>query len=457
DSPLRSGMFFPLDDGEGGAVVVFWCIRANFWQIYGQRFSAEGERLWGPDGLPLVENWHGDAGLKDAVNDSLGNGFISWSKSLSPINEIYVQKFNLLTGERYWGEMGVRDCGDLARCDYQALAVDGSGGVIDFWTDTRHGDIEHWYLYAQHLDADGNPLWTPNGIPVCPPWSSTPPLAYDLQAVPDDTGGGIVASWDFCLRISGAGEVLWYTSFPGSYNRILIHLLRHPEDGYLWISSWQYYPGQSIDYYLNRLDPQTGQKLFGHNDLRIGGDYLLAVNGGVMVFEPNEPYVPGHIRARRIDHDGSQIWQTDLALTEMSGSIFVQPYAVSDGMDGAVVAFEDERHWWQTRVDISAQRVLSNGSLGIPPFTPPPAEHQPLGQVLYVSGGLVCFSLPQPGEVRLELFDLLGRRVVVLSEGYRPSGEYSLRLDTGELPSGIYLLRLSAASLRQIVKVVVMR
>lgn len=58
----------------------------------------------------------------------------------------------------------------------------------------------------------------------------------------------------------------------------------------------------------------------------------------------------------------------------------------------------------------------------------------------------VAFSAP--GEARVEVFDVLGRRVAVLHDG--PAGpDASAALDVGALPSGLYLVRLSAAGVRQ--------
>lgn len=56
------------------------------------------------------------------------------------------------------------------------------------------------------------------------------------------------------------------------------------------------------------------------------------------------------------------------------------------------------------------------------------------------------YSLPAPGEVRVEAFDLAGRSVRVLASGARPAGagEIAWRLDDAggrPLPAGVYLVR----------------
>jgi len=57
----------------------------------------------------------------------------------------------------------------------------------------------------------------------------------------------------------------------------------------------------------------------------------------------------------------------------------------------------------------------------------------------------IRYAVAQPGPVRLEVFDVLGRRVVVLVDGLQPAGLHTVVFDAGTLPSGLYLYRLHAA------------
>ena len=56
----------------------------------------------------------------------------------------------------------------------------------------------------------------------------------------------------------------------------------------------------------------------------------------------------------------------------------------------------------------------------------------------------VAFTLADPGDVMLEVFDLSGRKVATVAEGYRPAGENEAMLDTGKLAAGVYIYRLRA-------------
>ncbi|MFT4603522.1 MAG: hypothetical protein ACI9W4_000237 [Rhodothermales bacterium] len=56
----------------------------------------------------------------------------------------------------------------------------------------------------------------------------------------------------------------------------------------------------------------------------------------------------------------------------------------------------------------------------------------------------LSFSLAQPSSARIEVFDMLGRRVQLVDLGQRAAGSASVRLDTSGLTPGNYLTRITA-------------
>jgi len=55
----------------------------------------------------------------------------------------------------------------------------------------------------------------------------------------------------------------------------------------------------------------------------------------------------------------------------------------------------------------------------------------------------IGFSLPQPSSVKLDVFNVAGRRVATLADGSYPAGEHFVRWDARKLSSGTYFYRLS--------------
>jgi hypothetical protein len=59
------------------------------------------------------------------------------------------------------------------------------------------------------------------------------------------------------------------------------------------------------------------------------------------------------------------------------------------------------------------------------------------------SSTIIRYSLPQASDVRLDVYDLLGRRVATLAEGRQDGGEHAVVWDAEEMGSGVYFYRLA--------------
>jgi flagellar hook assembly protein FlgD len=81
----------------------------------------------------------------------------------------------------------------------------------------------------------------------------------------------------------------------------------------------------------------------------------------------------------------------------------------------------------------------------------------------FSSGTALTFDVPSPGaDVRLEVFDVAGRRVCVLLDGAQPPGRRAVHWDgqdsTGRrVASGIYYCRMVADGFEQTVKMMLLR
>lgn len=58
----------------------------------------------------------------------------------------------------------------------------------------------------------------------------------------------------------------------------------------------------------------------------------------------------------------------------------------------------------------------------------------------------ISFALPARSEVRLEVFDMLGRKVETVFNGVKPAGSHMVTFDASGLASGVYIYKLSTAT-----------
>ncbi|OGC90292.1 MAG: hypothetical protein A2W25_05980 [candidate division Zixibacteria bacterium RBG_16_53_22] len=63
------------------------------------------------------------------------------------------------------------------------------------------------------------------------------------------------------------------------------------------------------------------------------------------------------------------------------------------------------------------------------------------------SGTLISFDLPQASEIRLDIFDIQGRKVGALTKGMLPAGRHSVIWNAAGFSSGLYFYRLAAGNM----------
>ena len=71
--------------------------------------------------------------------------------------------------------------------------------------------------------------------------------------------------------------------------------------------------------------------------------------------------------------------------------------------------------------------------------------------------GAVAFHLDAEADVRLAVYDVLGREVAVLADGPYPAGPHRASFDAGALPAGAYIVRLVAGGAAHAARVTVVR
>ncbi|HUL44852.1 MAG TPA: T9SS type A sorting domain-containing protein [Bacteroidota bacterium] len=69
----------------------------------------------------------------------------------------------------------------------------------------------------------------------------------------------------------------------------------------------------------------------------------------------------------------------------------------------------------------------------------------------------ITFDVPRSGDVTLEVYDLLGRKVMELAGGFHQAGSYTVTANFNGLASGVYLYKLTAGDFRDVKKMLVVK
>ena len=69
----------------------------------------------------------------------------------------------------------------------------------------------------------------------------------------------------------------------------------------------------------------------------------------------------------------------------------------------------------------------------------------------------IRFSLPEAGNVKLTLFNILGQEIRTLVNEYRESGVHTINFEANNLKSGMYIYKIEAGSFKQSRKMILVK
>ncbi len=428
-------------DGKGG-IFFTWADSRDIVHtyIYAQHMDSSGNILWQTDGVKISDE---EGGSAQVVLDGAGGIIIDYVDYIS--DNLVVQRIDS-TGKRIWGDSGVHLSND-GFVNYLHSASDGKGGIIVSWIVNDDSAI-----YAQRFRHDGSIAWSLDRIRL-----STVKTERSINVMIDFPGSGAVICWTTgtnvevrAQRVDSLGILLWgnngiHVGFGGLYTGMIVSENK----------------GGVIIPVASALQ---GLKLFRlkSNGIQIwtGGilvtsfyidqfDMISDNNSGVIVAYNASYNISSYLDmyAQRLDSSGVVRWKQDgVAITNYNGEPKFRPRAVSDGKGGVITAWLDNRPnfgVYAGRVDSAGKVVtgiLQGGDFVIPdnlilyqnypnPFNPET---------------IIKYQLPGNSNVKLTIYDVLGKEIKLLISEREEPGEHSISFNAKDFPSGIYFYRITA-------------
>jgi len=252
---------------------------------------------------------------------------------------------------------------------------DGVGGAIVVWEDSRSG--QGYDVYARRVDAPGNPLWTADGVAVC----TATGFQSAAQLTSDGSGGAIIAWQDnrsdsyydiYARRVDDSGNALWTADgvalCTAVFTQFAPQIISDSAGGA--IVTWRDNRDAPYDYdiYAQRIDA-SGNVLWATNGVALcaaasdqGDPFIVSDgSGGAIVAWKDYRNGESDIYAQRIDSAGNSVWTANGVAICTATSYQSGLQIASDGAGGAVITWQDERTGWEI-FDIYAQRILAGGS-----------------------------------------------------------------------------------------------
>jgi hypothetical protein len=254
-----------------------------------------------------------------------------------------------------------------------AMIASGRGGAIVAWV---QGDGAQ-DIYAQRVGSLGELLWPPEGVVI----SEAEGSQFSPVISSDGEGGAIVVWMDqrgttgthlYAQRVDSTGAVLWTedgvpvcTATPGGQADARILLC----EGGDFIVTWDDSRSGSYDIYAQRFDG--------------GGNPLWTVDGVAVCTAANDQYIPDivsdgedgaiiawedqrsgnwDIYAQRIDPDGNPLWDANGVAVCTDPADQTQPRIASNMTGGAFIAWTDHRSSGEHNTNVYVQDIDFDGT-----------------------------------------------------------------------------------------------
>jgi len=207
-------------DSQGGVIVAWSDARNGAMNIYAQRFSPAGARLWNSGVRVAISA--ADEAYASACPDGSGGAIVTWHDSRM-YNRPWAQRV-ASDGTLAWGNAGIQLVSNVftKSSAYPRLLSDNAGGAIIAWQGMKSGGV--WsptvqQIIAQRIDHNGTLLWGADATLV-----TDEPQAHDYPSLCTDGGNGAIITWsweqnntanrtDFntigAQRLNGAGARQW--------------------------------------------------------------------------------------------------------------------------------------------------------------------------------------------------------------------------------------------------------
>lgn len=317
-----------ISDGANGSIIVWWNGKDGEWggyDIYAQRLNSDGISMWRQNGIRVTTNGILKKYLR-IVEDSYGGVIITWQDSRRGDSDIYAQRINA-QGNPVWTANGVAVTNISGTQSWPELVSDGAGGAYLTWRDQRTAPSDS---YIQWLNAAGNPKWKTNGVNV----SGARNHQYYPQITVDGMGGVIVTWMDdrshsayyhwaiYAQRFNSSGNPMWH------------------RDGVLVM-------GKNGEAYIN---PQIISDGLGGAIIKWHRNYST------------ENWVsPQEIYVQRLNSSGARLWNSEGIRVSIYGeAIYGDTEITPDGSGGAIVVWKDTGHH-NVFPAIYAQRINQSG------------------------------------------------------------------------------------------------
>lgn len=360
-----------LEDGKGGAFIVWKDERNGLPDIYLQRINRSGYVLWTINGIAVCDDTT-DQSTPNITSDMMGGVIISWSDRRTGIDrDVFAQRVDS-NGNKLWTPNGVAIATKVIREHNEKICSDGAGGAYIVW---EQEDSIYWDVWAQRVNQNGIVQWSAGGKALCTVRGNR--INPKLQK---DGKGGAIITWQdkrsgfydiYAQRVNASGNLLW-----GNGAKVICNAANTQNNpkidpsnttGGAYITWADKRNGTDYDIYLQKVD-SNGNIQFATNGISVcnasgsqsAPDILSNKVEGVIICWKDYRAGNSDIYAQRIAANGTIIWAANGVPVCTSPRDQINPNICEDFYGGAIITWQDTN--LVNDNDIKAQRISYAGN-----------------------------------------------------------------------------------------------
>ncbi|UCC79268.1 MAG: T9SS type A sorting domain-containing protein [Candidatus Zixiibacteriota bacterium] len=329
----------------------------------------------------------------------------------------------------------------------RAVRVTNDGGFVIAGY-TMFG-VNSEQIFIAKTDGEGNLVWSrayggPNAE-----------RAWDVRETPN--GDFVVLGWTesfgmgrsdiYVIKTDSNGDSLWTRTY-GSDGTDEGRSLLLKEDGGLIIAGKIYAPGTYVNMAIISTDSNGDTiwtKIFPEGDYQVANSITATSDGGYIFAAISSGY-PDISKILKIDSNGDSLWCHTLEFPTQD----LYCRSIIQSSDGGYVIAGYSGYYSSLR-DVFLCKLASDivgvndGTIRLPDQI---TLHQNYPNP-FNANTTISFTLLEPRNIMLSIYDLLGRKISVLADGYFDAGIHDITFDAGDLTSGIYFYNLKTGDISE--------
>jgi hypothetical protein len=414
--------------------------------MYLIRTDENGDSIWTRtfDYLTLVDIGRSVAPLEDG-------GFVitGYSNIFSYDDDLILFKVDSL-GNREWFSIYTAASGRSVKVNN-----DGSFIIAGF---APGSDNDQDMYFARH-DSAGTQIWsqTYGGLLNEKAWDVCESPNGGFAVIGWTESFGIGGSDIFLVRIDNDGNILWFRTYGSNFDDEGRSILTKEDGGFILagkIASGISMANTAIISVDSNGDV-IWSRTFSDTVRTIANSIVATTDGGYIItgmrFDSNYMFSSFIIK---ISADGDSLWGT--ILEDPQQNLYCRSVVQADDGGYVVAGYHqipnNNNDVFLCKlapdiVGVQDEIAILPGKITLHQNYPNP----------FNASTTISFTLSKPGNVVLTIYDLLGRKISVLVDGYFEAGSHVITFDAGPFTSGIYFYNLKARDISEMKSMILLK